>query len=168
MASTDTNSKEVIDVLNDLIETSKDGEEGFKECAENVERSYLKTLVKERARECKTAATELQIIVQRLGGTPQDDASATGSLHRRWTALKATLTGNREAPLNSKVASTLSGHSAGTDEWLESDVNLTFGAGFLDLYAVLPDLPRIDVDHCLHRGSGADRKDPRPPGCERG
>jgi len=35
MASTDTNSKEVIDVLNDLIETSKDGEEGFKECAEN-------------------------------------------------------------------------------------------------------------------------------------
>ncbi len=96
MASTDTNSKEVIDVLNDLIETSKDGEEGFKECAENVERSYLKTLLKERARECKTAATELQTIVQRLGGTPEDDASATGSLHRRWTDLKATLTGNSE------------------------------------------------------------------------
>ncbi|MFO8003693.1 PA2169 family four-helix-bundle protein [Thioalkalivibrio sp.] len=96
MASTDTNSKEVIDVLNDLIETSKDGEEGFKECAENVERSYLKTLLKERARECKTAATELQTIVQRLGGTPEDEASATGSLHRRWTDLKATLTGNSE------------------------------------------------------------------------
>jgi hypothetical protein len=43
MASTDTNSKEVIGVLNDLIETSKDGQEGFKECAEKVERSYLKT-----------------------------------------------------------------------------------------------------------------------------
>ena len=96
MASTDTNSKEVIGVLNDLIETSKDGEEGFKECAENVERSYLKTLLKERARECKTAATELQTIVQRLGGTPEDSASATGSLHRRWTELKATLTGKSE------------------------------------------------------------------------
>jgi uncharacterized protein (TIGR02284 family) len=96
MASTDTKSKEVIGVLNDLIETSKDGEEGFKECAENVERSYLKTLLKERARECKTAATELQTIVQRLGGTPEDSASTTGSLHRRWTDLKATLTGNSE------------------------------------------------------------------------
>jgi uncharacterized protein (TIGR02284 family) len=96
MASTDTNSKEVIGVLNDLIETSKDGEEGFKECAEKVERSYLKTLLKERARECKTAATELQTIVQRLGGTPEDSASATGRLHRRWTELKATLTGKSE------------------------------------------------------------------------
>lgn len=48
---------------------------------------YLKTLLKERARERKTAATELQTIVQRLGGTPEDDASATGSLHRRWTDL---------------------------------------------------------------------------------
>lgn len=96
MASTDTKSKEVIGVLNDLTETSKDGEGGFKECAENVERSYLKTLLKERVRECKTAATELQTIVQRLGGTPEDSASTTGSLHRRWTDLKATLTGNSE------------------------------------------------------------------------
>lgn len=96
MASTDTNSKEVIGVLNDLIETSKDGEEGFKECAENVERSYLKALLKERARECKTAASELQTIVQRLGGTPEDSASTTGSLHRGWVDLKAALTGKSE------------------------------------------------------------------------
>jgi uncharacterized protein (TIGR02284 family) len=96
MASTDTNAKEVIGVLNDLIETSKDGEEGFKECAENVERSHLKTLLMERARECEEAASELQTIVQRLGGTPEDSASTTGSLHRRWVDLKATLTGKSE------------------------------------------------------------------------
>jgi len=93
MASTNTKSKEVIDVLNDLIETSKDGKEGFKQCADNVERSDLKTLMMDRAMECEEAASELQTIVQRLGGKPEDSASMTGSLHRRWVDLKATLTG---------------------------------------------------------------------------
>jgi uncharacterized protein (TIGR02284 family) len=96
MASTDTNPKEVIGVLNDLIETSKDGEEGFKECAENVERSDLKAMFMDRARDCAMAAGELQTIVQRLGGTPEDSASTTGSLHRRWVDLKAALTGKSE------------------------------------------------------------------------
>jgi uncharacterized protein (TIGR02284 family) len=96
MASTDTNSKEVIRVLNDLIETSKDGEEGFKECAENVERPELKTLLMDRARDCEKAASELQTLVQRLGGTPEDSASMTGSLHRRWVDLKGMLTGKSE------------------------------------------------------------------------
>ena len=96
MASHDSNSKEVIDVLNDLIETSKDGEEGFKECAENVERPDLKTLLMDRAKECEEAARELQTIVQRLGGRPEDSASMSGSMHRRWVELKATLTGESE------------------------------------------------------------------------
>ncbi|MFN2287705.1 MAG: PA2169 family four-helix-bundle protein [Chromatocurvus sp.] len=93
MASNDTNSKEVIEVLNDLIETSKDGEEGFKQCAENVERPDLKTLMMDRAKECEKAASELQTIVQRLGGTPEDSASMSASMHRRWVDLKSTLTG---------------------------------------------------------------------------
>jgi uncharacterized protein (TIGR02284 family) len=38
----------------------------------------------------------VQTIVQRLGGTPEDSVSATGRLHRRWTELKATLTGKSE------------------------------------------------------------------------
>jgi uncharacterized protein (TIGR02284 family) len=91
-----TDSPEVIRVLNNLIETSKDGEEGFKECAENLERPDLKNLMMDRARECEEAARELQSIVQGLGGTPEDSASTTGALHRRWVDLKAALTGKSE------------------------------------------------------------------------
>jgi uncharacterized protein (TIGR02284 family) len=40
---TDMN-KEAISVLNDLIETSKDGQEGFKTCAEDIKHPELKTL----------------------------------------------------------------------------------------------------------------------------
>ncbi len=96
MVSNDNTSKEVINVLNDLIETSKDGEEGFKECAENVEGSQLKTLLMDRAKGCRTAASELQGIVQRLGGKPEDSASTTGSLHRRWVDLKSMVTGSSQ------------------------------------------------------------------------
>ena len=57
---------------------------------------------------------------------------------------------------------TLSGQSVGANEWLESGVDVTFGTSFLALYAVLPDLPWSHPDHCLHRGSGGDRKDLPP------
>ncbi|MQT72087.1 DUF2383 domain-containing protein, partial [Pseudomonas sp. FSL R10-0071] len=40
---TDLN-KEAISVLNDLIETSKDGQEGFKTCAEDIKNPELKAL----------------------------------------------------------------------------------------------------------------------------
>ena len=38
------NNQNVISTLNDLIETCKDGQEGFRTCAENVQNSELKTL----------------------------------------------------------------------------------------------------------------------------
>ncbi|MGZ8198608.1 MAG: DUF2383 domain-containing protein, partial [Burkholderiales bacterium] len=37
-----TDTKDVIDTLNDLIETCKDGEEGFRTCAEDIKRADLK------------------------------------------------------------------------------------------------------------------------------
>ncbi|WGK60781.1 PA2169 family four-helix-bundle protein [Halopseudomonas sp. SMJS2] len=94
-------SKEVISTLNDLIETSKDGEEGFRTCAEDIKRPELKSLFSERAAECAKAAQELQAIVIRLGGDPEDSTSVSGDLHRRWVDLKSLVTGkDDEAILN--------------------------------------------------------------------
>ena len=91
------NMDDVIDTLNDLIETSKDGEQGFLECAENVNNPELKLAFTTGAQRCAEAASELQREVARLGGTPQRTGSLAGSAHRRWVDVKAAIMGRDEA-----------------------------------------------------------------------
>lgn len=94
-------NKDVIDVLNDLIEYSKDGEKGFKASAEDVKNPELKAFFVKRAEGCVTSATELQSEVRRLGGDPETSTSISGDLHRGWLNLKSLVTGkDDEAVLN--------------------------------------------------------------------
>lgn len=94
-------NQETIGVLNDLIETSKDGEKGFRECAEDLKNPQLKTTMVQRAQDCATAAAELQQLVRSLGGDPETSGSMAGDLHRRWVDLKSMVTGkDDEAILN--------------------------------------------------------------------
>src|SRR3989338_2153213 len=95
------NLYKTISVLNDLIETSKDGEAGFRTCAEDVKNVELKSLFTKRAGECATAAEELQAMVLGFGGAPENDTSVAGDLHRRWVDLKSLVSGkDEEAILN--------------------------------------------------------------------
>ena len=92
---------EVISTLNDLIETCKDGEAGFRDCAEHVSDPKLKLLFQDRARDCALAAEELQDKVRACGGNPETRTSLSGTLHRRWVDIKATILGHSdEAILN--------------------------------------------------------------------
>ncbi|HDS1735588.1 MULTISPECIES: PA2169 family four-helix-bundle protein [Pseudomonas] len=94
-------NKDVIDVLNDLIEFSKDGEKGFKESAGDVKNPELKAFFAQRGTECSSAAAELQGEVRRLGGDPETSTSLSGDLHRGWVNLKSLVTGkDEEAVLN--------------------------------------------------------------------
>jgi uncharacterized protein (TIGR02284 family) len=82
---------DVVDALNDLIETCKDGEYGFKACAEQAKRSDLKSLLMQRADDCRGAAQELAEQVRGLGGKPEDSGSAMGAVERGWVAVRTTL-----------------------------------------------------------------------------
>lgn len=84
---------DIIDTLNDLIETSKDGEYGFRASAEYITDPAIKQSFERRAEECRMAAGELQTIVTRLGGEAEDGGTAGGALHRGWVAVKGTLAG---------------------------------------------------------------------------
>jgi uncharacterized protein (TIGR02284 family) len=84
---------DVIDTINRLIETSKDGEFGFRSCAEHMKNIELRRQLNSRAEECRQAADDLQAVVVQLGGDPEDDGSATGAMHRGWVAVKGTLSG---------------------------------------------------------------------------
>ena len=50
---------EVVDVLNDLLENSRDGEYGFRACADEVESPAAKQLFANRAEECRKAGAEV-------------------------------------------------------------------------------------------------------------
>src|SRR5690606_24311695 len=94
-------TKETISVLNDLIETSKDGEKGFRECAEDLKRADLKTTMMQRSQDCASAAAELQQLVRSRGGEPVTRSSVGGGVSTRWTGLKWMVTGkDDEAILN--------------------------------------------------------------------
>lgn len=84
---------DIVDTLNDLIETCKDGEFGFNACAKHVSSGELKSLFTQRALECQRAAAELQPFVLQYGGKPDQGGSAAGALHRGWVAVKGSLTG---------------------------------------------------------------------------
>lgn len=84
---------EVISTLNDLIETSKDGEEGFRTCSEDIKDPQLKTLFSNRAMGCASAAAELQQLVRAYGGDPERNSSLGGAIHRRWVDIKSAITG---------------------------------------------------------------------------
>lgn len=92
---------DVISTLNDLIETCKDGEQGFRTCAEDIKDTQMKSFFTSRAQSCAEAAAELQQEVRALGGNPETSSSISGALHRRWVDIKGLVTGkDDEAILN--------------------------------------------------------------------
>lgn len=85
---------EVISTLNDLIETCRDGQEGFRTAAEGVRGAELRELFHAYARQRAGFTSELQDEVRRLGGEPERTGSLVATLHRGWMGLRAALEGN--------------------------------------------------------------------------
>jgi len=85
--------KEIISTINGLIETLKDGQEGFKEAANAVKDPQLKSLFSDYSQQRSRFATELQNQEKSLGeAQPEETSSATGAMHRAWIDLKAAAT----------------------------------------------------------------------------
>ena len=85
--------KETISTINSLIETLKDGQEGFKQAAEAVKDSNLKSLFNEFSLQRAKFAGELQSEAVNLGEPePETDSSTSGALHRAWINIKSAVT----------------------------------------------------------------------------
>jgi uncharacterized protein (TIGR02284 family) len=81
-------------LVNELLETSRDGEKGFNKSAEEVKHPALKSVFLESGQQCANAARELENELQRLGADVDEGGSTTGAMHRGWVAVKSTLTGH--------------------------------------------------------------------------
>jgi uncharacterized protein (TIGR02284 family) len=85
------NNDEIVNVLNGLIEISRDGAEGFRTCATDVDDAALKLYFQNRAESCENAIRELNTEVRRHGGDPDSGSTLTGTLHRAWVNLKTAI-----------------------------------------------------------------------------
>lgn len=97
--TTAASNDDVISTLNNLIETCKDGQDGFKTAAEGVERSDLKSTFYELSQQRSQFAGELQTLVRELGGDPETTGSTAATLHRGWINIKSAITGHDDTAI---------------------------------------------------------------------
>ena len=90
-------NEEVISTLNGLIQTCRDGQEGFETAADGVENGELKKLFRDYSRQRAGFVGELRDEVRRLGGEPADSGTLGGSLHRGWMDIRAAVSGGDDA-----------------------------------------------------------------------
>ncbi|MDO8992460.1 PA2169 family four-helix-bundle protein [Daejeonella sp.] len=95
------NSK-TIDVLNTLITINNDRIEGYETASKETEEQDLKILFAQLSSTSQKCNQELNIEVNKLGGTPAEGTMVSGKFFRVWMDVKAALTGkDRKAILNS-------------------------------------------------------------------
>ena len=98
-----TQQKQTISTINDLIETLKDGQEGFRQAAEAVNDPDLKSLFGEYSKQRASFATELENKATELGQKPETSSSGPGAMHRAWINIKAVMTTGDEAAILSEA-----------------------------------------------------------------
>jgi uncharacterized protein (TIGR02284 family) len=91
-----------ISVIEDLIETCKDGQQGYQDAASHVKRSDLKTFFNEQSLERARFAGELQAERIRLGKSDKKDSgSVSAAMHRAWIDTKVSMGAGDTAILES-------------------------------------------------------------------
>jgi uncharacterized protein (TIGR02284 family) len=94
-----------ISVIENLIETCKDGQKGYQDAATHVKRSDLKTYFNEQSLERARFAGELEAELIRLGKPDKKvTGSVSGTLRRAWIDTKVSLGGGDKTILESLEA----------------------------------------------------------------
>lgn len=117
--------EDLIETINDLIETCEDGRKGFTEAAEHVRGPAAKSALTDLASERSRFADELRALVRQNGGEAYESDSAAGALHRAWLSLKDALGGGDHAILAEAERGedhAVSEYQDALDEDLPSDV----------------------------------------------
>jgi uncharacterized protein (TIGR02284 family) len=88
-------------LLNELVETLKDGQKGYADAMTDVEDSSLKDTFKKYAAQRASYITEIEDQMFKLDLKPDESSSVTGTVHRAWIDLKSALTSkDNKAVLN--------------------------------------------------------------------
>lgn len=87
-------SEEAIGILEELVETCRDGQNGYRDAAEHVTDSNLRHFFNQQSLERSGFAAELEEELIKLGEKdPDRTGSAGAAIHRAWIDVKSTLGG---------------------------------------------------------------------------
>lgn len=100
---TDTTFTEVITTLNDLIETCRDGINGFRTAAEGVHSPIAKEVFLSRVHLIEKGLGDLDAAVQRLGGEPIAHGHPAAPVHRAWINIKSAVTAGDDKAIIDEV-----------------------------------------------------------------
>ena len=87
---------QLVDTLNTLIETSRDGDNGFTACADDSKDASLRAYFTICATRCRESVNTLEILVKNNAGTPEQSGSVMGSVNRAWLNLRAAMSSNSD------------------------------------------------------------------------
>lgn len=94
-------NREIVSILNNLIEVCKDGEQGFKDASDDVKDPVIQQILLKFSEARGMFYIELQSMVKKLGGEVEFGGSILGILHRRWMDVRFGVVGsNTEGILN--------------------------------------------------------------------
>jgi len=77
-----------VSALNDVLQTLRDSEEGFKAAAGAVKDAHIQRIFEQYSRQRGELAREIEQEIGKLGGTAGTAGTLSGSLHRGWMNLK--------------------------------------------------------------------------------
>ncbi len=94
-----TETKDVTSILNELIETCKDGDNGFKSAAEKAKEPSLKAMFLKYSAQRAGYVQELTAAVSALGDKPAESGHVAATVHRGWMGLKEALSSGGDTAL---------------------------------------------------------------------
>lgn len=87
----------VVSLLNDLLTKNYDAEKGYKEAAEKIEHTSLRSYFESQAKNRYDFGHQIKALIAKYGGEPEKGTSIAGDLHRVWISIRDAFTNGDKA-----------------------------------------------------------------------
>lgn len=87
----------VVSLLNDLLTKNYDAEKGYKEAAEKIEHTSLRSYFESQAKNRYDFGHQIKSLIAKYGGEPDKGTSIAGDLHRVWISIRDAFTNGDKA-----------------------------------------------------------------------
>jgi len=146
---------DVASTLNQLIQTCKDGENGFKVAAESVDDANLQHLLESYSQQRSEFAAELAAEVGRLHQSSAKAGHVAAALHRGWMDIKSLATGRDEALIIAECERgedvAVKAYEQGLGSGLPADLRALVERQFLKIKEAHDQIRSLEQIHSRHR-----------------